>query len=61
MEQADQNIPFGAYLEEYKRLGDDFQAAISFHDFFYLKSKTRPRGAKRAIPKTQSCSAHWGK
>jgi hypothetical protein len=34
-------------LEEYMRLGKEFQAAMSFTDFFHLKQKNRPRGAKR--------------
>ena len=46
MEQTDQDIPFGAYLEEYWRLGNDFQASMSFHDFFHLKRKNMPWGAK---------------
>ena len=34
--------PFGAYLQEYKDLGDEFHAAMSFSDFYNMKSKNRP-------------------
>jgi hypothetical protein len=61
IEKNDQDIPFGGYLEEYQRLRDDFQAAMSFHDFFHLKRKNKHGGPKGRCPKTQSYNAHWGK
>jgi hypothetical protein len=61
MEQTDQDIPFGAYLEEYRRLGDDFQAAMSFHDFFHLKSKNMPRGAKGTMSQNTELQRTLGK
>ena len=36
------NEPFGAYLQEYRDLGDEFHAAISFSDFYNMKSRNRP-------------------
>ena len=56
-----QDIPFRVYLEEYKRLGDDFQAAMCFHDFCDLKSKTRPSGAKRAVSQNLELQRTLGK
>jgi hypothetical protein len=44
---TEQDDSYLTYLEEYRRLGNDFQAAMSFTDFFHLKQKNRPRGAKR--------------
>jgi hypothetical protein len=43
---TEQDDSYLTYLE-YRRLGNDFQAAMSFTDFFHLKQKNRPRGAKR--------------
>lgn len=36
VEQNDQEIPFGDYLVENRRLGRDFQVAMSFTDFCKL-------------------------
>ena len=35
--------PFGAYLQEYRDLGDEFHAVMSFLDFYNMKSRNRPR------------------
>ena len=34
--------PFGAYLQEYRDLGDEFHAGMSFSDFCNMKSRNRP-------------------
>jgi len=44
---TEQDDSYLAYLKEYRRLGNDVQAVISFTDFCHLKQKNRPRGAKR--------------
>jgi hypothetical protein len=31
------------------RLGDDFHSAMSFEDFYNMKSRNRPRGPMRAM------------
>ena len=41
--------PFGAYLQEYKDLGDEFHAAMSFSDFCNMKSRNRPRNFNRGF------------
>jgi hypothetical protein len=37
--QVDQDEPYRAYLEEYKRLGDDFHLVMSFVEFCNMKSR----------------------
>ena len=39
--------PFGAYLEEYRDLGDEFYSAMNFSDFCNMKSRNMPRGFNR--------------
>ena len=41
--------PFGAYLEEYRVLGDEFHSTITFSDFCNMKSRNRTRGFSRAF------------
>ena len=41
--------PFGAYLQEYKDLGDEFHLAMSFSNFHNMKSKNRPRNFNRGF------------
>ena len=41
--------PFGAYLQEYRDLGDDFHGAMSFSDFCNMKSRNRPRNFNRGF------------
>ena len=41
--------PFGAYLEEYRALGDDFHSTMTFSYFCNMKSRNRPRGFNKAF------------
>ena len=41
--------PFGAYLQEYRDLGDEFHAAMSFSYFCNMKSRNRPRNFNRGF------------
>ena len=43
----EETAEFGAYLQEYRTLGEDFHSAMSFIEFFNLKSRNRPRGGNR--------------
>ena len=45
---VDPSEPFGAYLQEYKDLGDEFHAAMCFSDFCNMKSRNRPRNFNKA-------------
>jgi hypothetical protein len=47
--QVEQDEPYRAYLEEYRRLGDDFHSAMSFAEFCNMKRRNRPRGPMRAM------------
>jgi hypothetical protein len=47
--QVEQDEPYRAYLEEYKRLGDDFHSTMSFTELFNMKSRKRMRGPMRAM------------
>jgi hypothetical protein len=38
---------FTDYLREYLTLGDEFQAAMSLHDFCTIKYRNRPRDYNR--------------
>ena len=40
--QVEPSEPFGAYLQEYRDLGDEFHASMSFSDFYNMKSRNRP-------------------
>ena len=44
--QAKPTEPFGAYLQEYRLLGD-FHLVMSFVEFCNMKSRNRPRGGNR--------------
>ena len=46
---AEPSEPFGAYLQEYRSLGDEFHSAMTFSDFCNMKSRNRPRGFNRAF------------
>jgi hypothetical protein len=37
--QVEKDEAYRAYLEEYRRLGDDFHSAIFFTEFYNMKSK----------------------
>ena len=41
--------PSGAYLQEYKDLGDEFHAVMSFIDFCNMKSMNQPRNFHRGF------------
>ena len=41
--------PFGAYLQEYKDLGEEFHSAMSFSDFRNMKSKNQPINFNRGF------------
>ena len=43
--------PFGAYLQEYMDLGDEFHSTMTFSHFCNMKSRNRPRGFNRAFNK----------
>jgi hypothetical protein len=47
--QVEQDEPYRAYLEEYRRLGDDFHSAMSFMEFCNMKRRNRLRGPMRAM------------
>ena len=46
---AEPSEPFGAYLQEYRDLGDEFHLGMTFSDFCNMKSRNRPRGFNRAF------------
>ena len=41
--QVEPSEPFGAYLQEYRDLRDEFHAAMSFSDFCNMKSRNMPK------------------
>ena len=41
--------PFGAYLQEYQDLRDEFHVAMSFSDFCNMKSRNRPRNFNKGF------------
>jgi len=41
--------PFGAYLQEYRDLGDEFRVAMYFSYFCNMKSRNRPRNFNRGF------------
>jgi hypothetical protein len=47
--QVEQDDPYRAYLEKYRRLGDDFHSSMSFTKFCNMKSRNQPRGPMRAM------------
>ena len=46
---AKPSVLFGAYLQEYRDLGDEFHAAMPFSFFCNMKSKNRPRNFNRGF------------
>lgn len=52
-EQVDQDEPFGAYLWEYRRQGQDIQEAMTFTDLRNVKMRNKPKGTKRAMMRNQ--------
>ena len=46
---AEPSEPFGAYLQEYRDLGDEFHVAMSFLDFCNIKRRNRPRNFNRGF------------
>ena len=47
--QVEPSEPFGAYLQEYRDLGDEFHVAMSFSDFCNMKSRNRPRNFNKGF------------
>ena len=47
--QVEPREPFGAYLQEYRDLGDEFHAAMSFSNFCNMKSRNRPRNFNKGF------------
>ena len=47
--QVEPSEPFGAYLQEYIDLGDEFHAAMSFSDFCNMKSRNRTRNFNKGF------------
>src|SRR5713101_3407978 len=47
--QVEPSEAFGAYLQEYRDLGDEFHAAMSFLDFCNMKSRNRPRNFNKGF------------
>ena len=47
--QVEPSESFGAYLQEYRDLGDEFYAAMSFSDFCNMKIRNRPRNFNRGF------------
>ena len=47
--QVEASEPFGPYLQEYRDLGDEFHAAMSFSDFCNMKSRNRPRNFNKGF------------
>ena len=47
--QVELSEPFGAYLQEYRDLGDEFHAAMSFSDFSNMKSRNRPKNFNKGF------------
>ena len=52
--------PFGAYLQEYKDLGDGFHSTMTFSDFCNMKSRNKPRGSIGHSIRILCCNALWG-
>ena len=46
---AEPSEPFGAYLHEYRDLGDESDLAMSFSNFCNMKSRSQPRNFKRGF------------
>ena len=46
---AELSEPFGAYLKEYRDLGDEFHSTMSFFNFCNMKSRNRPRNFNRGF------------
>lgn len=47
--QAEQDEPFGAYLQEYRALGYEFHSTMSFSEFCNIKSRNKPKGFNRVF------------
>ena len=47
--QVEPSEPFGAYLQEYRDLGDEFHSTMTFSYFCNMKSRSRPRGFNKAF------------
>ena len=47
--QVEPSEPFGAYLQEYRDLGDEFHVAMSFSDFCNMKSRNRPQNFNKGF------------
>ena len=58
--QAKTAEPFGAYLQEYRALEDDFHSAMSFVEFCNLKAGIGQEWETKISTTTMSCSAQWG-
>ena len=57
--QVEPSEPFGAYLQEYRDLGDEFHAAMSFSYFCNMKRGTDPEISTRDSIITMSCRKPW--
>ena len=59
--QGESAEPFGAYLQEYRLLGDDFHSAMSFAEFCNMKSRNKPRGGNRNFNNNYELQRTMGK
>ena len=57
--QVEPNELFGAYLQEYRDLGDEFHASMYFSYFCNMKSRNKPRNLSRDLIITMSCRKPW--
>jgi hypothetical protein len=51
--QQNQSEDFSTYFQEYMALGEEFQAAMSLHDYCNIKYRNRPREGHRGAPGQQ--------
>ena len=47
--QVEPSEPFGAYLQEYRDLGDAFHVAMSFSYFCNMKSRNKPQNFNKGL------------
>lgn len=60
-EQTSQGIPYADYLVEYRALGGEFQAVMSFIDFCHLQLKSKPKIVQKALRQNNELQKTLGK
>jgi hypothetical protein len=57
--QVEHDEPYREYLEEYRRLGDNFHSAMSFPNLCNIKSRNRLRGPVRPTTQFLVAAYYW--